>query len=526
MGPRRLWQFPGGLHLAPHKEESLRLPLAPAALPSRIILPLQQHIGEPARPVVQVGQTVLKGEVIARPEGYVSVPLHASTSGRVVAIEDRPIPHPSGLSGRCIVIEPDGQERWTEFHPALDYAAEDPTVLRTRVREAGIVGLGGAGFPSFVKLNRSPDRPVEVLILNGAECEPYITCDDMLMRTWPDEVISGALIMCRIVDAPYCLVGVEDNKPAAIEALRGAVSERRLGDRVEIVEIPTRYPAGGEKQLIQVLTGKEVPSGGLPADIGIVCHNVGTAVAVHHAILGGRPLVSRVVTLTGGALDGPRNLQVLLGTPIADLLSHCGVVTERLERLIMGGPMMGVALHSDEVPVVKTTNCILAAATDDLTPPRPVLPCIRCGACAAACPVSLLPQQLYWYARAKDFDAVQDYHLFDCIECGCCAYVCPSNLPLVQYYRFAKSEIWALEREREKAELARRRFEFRAQRLEREKADRAARMAQKKAQLGAESDREAKKAAIQAAVARAEARRRERAEAAREEGEEQDARVD
>jgi electron transport complex protein RnfC len=524
--PRRLWRFDGGVHLAPHKEESTRLALTPAPLPSQIILPLQQHIGEAAEPIVEVSARVLKGQAVARAKGYVSVPVHASTSGRVVAIEDRPVPHPSGLSGRCIVIEPDGWEQWVEPKGMSDYEAADVTVLRTRIREAGIVGLGGAGFPTFIKLNPGPEQRVEVLILNGAECEPYITCDDALMRAWPREVISGALVMRHIVGAPSCLIGVEDNKPAAIEALRSAVEERGIEGQVEVVAIPTLYPAGGEKQLVKVLTGKEVPSGGLPADIGVVCHNVGTALAVHRAIHEGRPLVSRVVTVTGGAVGEPRNLEVLLGTPIADLLSCCRVVSHRVQRLLMGGPMMGVALHSDEVPVVKTTNCILAAAKEDLAAEPPVLPCIRCGACVAACPAGLLPQQLYWFARAKDFEAVQDYHLFDCIECGCCAYVCPSHLPLVQYYRYAKSEIWDLEREREKAELARRRFEFRTERLEREKAERAARMAQKKAQLGAEADADAKRAAIEAAVARARARRREPAPADREQGERQDAKVD
>jgi electron transport complex protein RnfC len=522
----RLWGFPGGLRLPARKEESTRLPVMPARLPLRLMVPLQQHIGEAAEPVVQAGQRVLKGEIVARARGYVSVPAHAPTSGRVASVGEHPVPHPSGLCAPCILIEPDGLDQWVETKPVADFRREDPSVLRNRIREAGIVGLGGAGFPSSIKLNPGPDLEVGLLILNGAECEPYITCDDMLMRTWPEEVVSGAQVMGQVLGTRRCVIGVEDNKPDAIEALSAEVAKRGVAGEVEVVAVPTLYPAGGEKQLIKVLTGKEVPSGALPADVGVVCHNVGTAAAIHRAVNRGHPLVSRVVTVTGGAVAEPRNLDVLLGTPVSELLDQCAADTERIQRLVMGGPMMGLALHSDEVPVVKTTNCILAATAADLPAPRPVLPCIRCGECAAVCPVRLLPQQLYWYARAKDFDTVQDYKLFDCIECGCCAYVCPSNLPLVQYYRHAKSEIWALEREREKADLARRRFELRQERLQREKADRAARMAQKKAQLGDGVDQEGKKAVIQAALARAQARRQGETDAPRETGEERGAEID
>ncbi|MEJ2509406.1 MAG: electron transport complex subunit RsxC [Gammaproteobacteria bacterium] len=512
---RKLWHFHGGLSLAGHKDESMRKGVLPTRLPSHLILPLQQHIGEPAEPVVAVGDHVLKGEVIARAHGYVSAPVHATSSGTVVAIEERPVAHPSGLSAPCIVIETDGREKWRHRDTRItDYTALDPSELRNRIREAGVVGLGGAGFPAFIKLNPGTAR-VKTLILNGAECEPYITCDAVLMQERPREIVEGLLIMRHALRAETCLIGIEDNKPRAIEALRNTLAEYDA-EGVEVVAVPTRYPAGGEKQLIKVLTGEEVPSHGLPLHVGIVCHNVGTAAAVYRAIAVGEPLVSRIVTVTGRGISHPRNLEVLIGTPIADLLAECGETRGDLDRLIMGGPMMGFALHTDETPVVKTTNCILAATHEDVVPDQPALPCIRCGECTRVCPVSLLPQQLYWHARAKDFDKVQDYNLFDCIECGCCAYVCPSHLPLVQYYRFAKTEIWAKEREKERADIARRRHEFRLARLEREKAEREARHRQKREALAKDKNKgkgadqaadESKKAAIKEAMERAKAKR-------------------
>jgi electron transport complex protein RnfC len=505
---RSLSTFPGGLQLPSHKDASTREPIAPARLPRELILPLHQHIGEAAEPVVKEGDRVLKGQLIARCKGYVSAPVRAPSSGRITAIGDCSVPHPSGLHGHCVVIETDGLDQWVECHPIDDYTRLHLSALRNRVREAGIVGLGGAGFPSAVKLNPGPERQVDTLILNGAECEPYITCDDMLMRERAAEVVQGARIMQHITQARTCVIGVEDNKPQAIQALADAVAE--IGLDIEVVAIPTRYPTGGEKQLIKVLTGKEIPWSKLPADAGLLCHNVGTAAAVYRAIVHGEPLVSRIVTVAGAAVRRPRNLEVLIGTPVKDLLEECEADTERIERLIMGGSMMGITLQSDEVPVIKTTNCVLAATHTELGYHQSTLPCIRCARCADACPVALLPQQLYWYARAKDFDKAEEYSLFDCIECGCCAYVCPSHIPLVQYYRYAKGEIAARDLERQKAGVARQRFDLRQERLEREKAERTVRLAQKKAQLGKgeADDAAAKQAAIQAAVERAQAKKR------------------
>ncbi|MDP1707500.1 MAG: electron transport complex subunit RsxC [Gammaproteobacteria bacterium] len=475
---QKLWRFPGGLHLDGHKAESTTTPVAAARLPKRLVLPLQQHIGAPAKPLVAVGTHVLKGQVIAAASGYVSVPLHAPTSGTVVEIAEHAIPHPSGLSALCIVLESDGEDRWGKRHVIENPAAVQPSALRNVLREAGIVGLGGAGFPSFIKLNHLPGSVVDTLVLNGAECEPYITCDDMLMREHADEILAGLAIMRHALQARRCIIGIEDNKPEAYAAMLRAAQQASLPD-VEVIQIPTRYPAGGEKQLIHVLTGKEVPSNGLPIQISVVCHNVATARAVYRAITHGEPLITRYVTVTGDGVVAPRNLDVMLGTPMQELIEQCGGAADGA-RLVMGGPMMGFVLRHSDIPVIKTTNCLLLTRP---TTASQALPCIRCGACVDVCPAQLLPQQIYWHARAKDFAKTQAYNLFDCIECGACAAVCPSTIPLVQYYRFAKGEIWAQEREKQKADVARQRHEARLTRLTLEKTERDARHAEKKAAL-------------------------------------------
>lgn len=503
-GPRKLHRFHGGLQLDDQKSISNTLPVKAAGIPAQLILPLSQHIGAMAVPSVHTGERVLKGQRIARCDGYVSAPVHAPTSGTIVAISDRPIPHPSGLSAPCISIDTDGKDEWIEHQGHEDYANLDASELRNLIREAGIVGLGGAGFPTYIKLNPGSHQ-INTLLLNGAECEPYITCDDMLMRERADEIISGMRIMQHALQARECVIGVEDNKVEAFAALRKAIG---TAQDIELVRVPTRYPAGGEKQLIYTLTGKQVPSHGLPLDIGMVCHNVGTAAAVYRAIVKGEPLLSRIVTLTGSGIPQPRNLEVLLGTPIKDLLAQVHGDTDKSGKLIMGGPMMGFEILHAEAPVIKTTNCLLAQHPRDVEEPPAALPCIRCGECAEVCPVLLLPQQLYWHAQAREFDNVQDYHLFDCIECGCCSYVCPSHIPLVQYYRFAKTEIWQQERDKQKSDAARQRHEARLERLEREKREKKERHARKAASLqkkGTDSDTDKadpKKAAIMAALER------------------------
>jgi len=488
--------FPGGVHPPEHKSDSNTTPIRSAALPEQVVLPLAQHAGAPAEPVVAVGDRVRVGQLVAKARGLVSANVHASLAGTVVAIEPRPVQHASGMDQPCIVIAGDGSDEWLRMPPLADWQQREPAALLARIRDAGVAGMGGAGFPTAVKA--APRQKIAQLILNAVECEPYITADDRLMRERAADVIAGLNILRRVVAADEVLVGIEDNKPEAIAAMRGAA----LGQGVEVVVVPTKYPSGGEKQLIQNLTGKEVPSGGLPADVGIVCCNTGTAHAVFRAVVHGEALVSRIVTLTGDALAQRGNVEARLGTPVISLLRAAGLDEKRLHRLVMGGPMMGFTLHSTQVPVVKTTNCLIAATAHALPDPAPEQPCIRCGACAEACPASLLPQQLYWFSKAGEFAKAQDHHLMDCIECGACAYVCPSSIPLVQYYRFAKGEIRKKQADERKAERAKLRFEARQARIEQEQAEREARRkaraeaAKKRAEAPAEAPVAAAPAAI------------------------------
>lgn len=472
-GARRapVYDFPGGVHPAEHKTVSNRTPIAPGPRPAQLVLPLNMHLGAPARSIVAVGDRVLKGQMLAEPAGAVSAALHAPTSGTVVALGPRPIQHPSGMDALCIVLEPDGEDRWAERRPVADHTRLGPGKLIALLRDAGVAGLGGAGFPTSVKVNLGDHQRVEQLIINAVECEPYITADDRLMRERADEIVLGIQILQYLLNPHDTLIGIEDNKPEAIAALRAACAD----SDVEVRVVPTKYPSGGEKQLIQLLTGKEVPSGSIPAQCGVVCQNVGTAWAVKRAVHDGEPLLSRITTVTGDAVARPGNYEVWLGTPVADLLHHAGVDKERLGRLVMGGPMMGFTLHDPSVPVVKTSNCVIAASAEELPEPPPEQACIRCGACAEVCPANLLPQQLYWYAKTDDFERAQHHNLMDCIECGACAYVCPSHIPLVQYYRYAKGEIRTQAAEQIKADRARERFEARQARLEREQAEKEAR---------------------------------------------------
>lgn len=491
----RLFPFHGGLKTVRHKTESNREAVRASALPPRLTVPLRQHIGAIAKPLVQAGDRVLKGQMIGQPDGYISAGVHAPTSGRVAAVEQRPVPHPSGLPDWCVVIDSDGEDRWIDRQP-VDYRRLHPSELRNALRNAGVVGLGGAAFPSAVKLNLSGHcEHLQTLILNGAECEPWITCDDRIMRERAAEIVAGLDVMAHVLEPREVLIGIEDDKPEAIAAMTAACAETGY----QVRPVPTRYPSGSVKQLVKLLTGKETPVDGLPVDVGVQCFNVATAYTIHRAVDFGEPVISRIVTVTG-RVNQPQNIEALLGTPFAELVDQSGGYRDEIQRLIMGGPMMGFALHSDEVPVTKATNCILAAGAAELAPEQPAMPCIRCGACVDACPADLLPQQLYWHARAKEFDKAQDYHLFSCIECGCCSFVCPSRIPLVQYYRYAKNEIWAQEKEKQKAELARQRHQARQERLEREKQEREAKLRQK---TPPRAEPVAEKPSIEAAVARA-----------------------
>jgi electron transport complex protein RnfC len=499
----KIWDIPGGVHPPENKEQSMALPLGEIAIAKELIFPLSQHIGTAATPIVEVGEKVKAGQKIAEAVGPMSVPVHASTSGTISAIEERTLPHSSGMSGNAIVLESDGKHEFIDRNPDPDYLEKTPEELIEKIRNAGIAGLGGAGFPTAIKLNIHQSKKIDTLILNGTECEPYITADDRLMQDYAGDIIAGAELLAHILCYPQrVVIGIEDNKPEAIEKIKAAADNfTKQTDNnfsIEVATFPTKYPSGGEKQLIQILTGEEVQSGSLPSDLGIVVQNVGTAMAAYRAARFDETLTWRITTIVGEALGTQRNIKALLGTPIQHILDEHGFEANKCSRLVMGGPMMGFALPDASVPLVKTTNCIIAPSQQEFPDPPPAQACIRCGHCAEACPANLLPQQLYWYAKAEEYDRLQNHNLFDCIECGACSYVCPSAIPLVQYYRSAKSTIRQQQEEKIKSDHARQRFEFRKLRIEKaEQEKEAKRLARKKTAEEAKRLAAAKKAAAE-----------------------------
>lgn len=399
-----LWDFPGGVHPAENKKQSNKTELVHAAIPSEIVLPLKQHIGKAGNLLIAVGDTVLKGQQLTASDSGFTIPVHAPTSGQVTAIEPRTVAHPSGLSELCAVITPDGNDTWYEKTPVADYTQESADALIDVIRLAGISGMGGAGFPTAKKIQSGIAR-TEILIVNAAECEPYITADDKLMQEHADELIQGIEIVEHILKPKLTIIGIEDNKPAAIKALEQAAMNKDIVIRV----IPTKYPSGGEKQLIKILTNKEVPSGAIPADIGILVQNVGSLYSIKRAVIDGEPVVNRIVTLTGKTFKQPRNVWTLLGTPVQALLDEFGYKADKkLQRLIMGGPMMGFTLPHAQVPITKTANCILAPKRREIASDQYEMECIRCSQCAEACPASLLPQQLQWYAKSQEYEKLED----------------------------------------------------------------------------------------------------------------------
>ena len=526
---RALYDFHGGIHPEENKWQSTQGAVQNVTLPSTLIVPLQQHAGKPAKVLVNMGDSVLKGQLIAEADGVISANVHAPSSGVVREIAEHPIAHPSGLEANCIVIDTDGADNWCELEQHVDYLNLPREQVLRIVRSSGISGMGGAGFPTDVKLHPANLKQLNTLIINGIECEPYITADDMLMRTYADEMLRGIEIMARLLEPKQVVLAIEDNKQHAFEAIQAALAEKRSHAsapspyEVELAVIPTKYPSGGEKQLIYVLTGLEVPSGGIPADIGIVCQNVATARAVYRAVRYGEPLISRITTLAGDRFEQPCNVEALLGTPISHLLAEFNCKPAKREKIIIGGPMMGYTIEQIETALVKTTNCILAPEEQELPNDEFAQACIRCGLCTEACPAELLPQQLYWFTRSHEYEKAEHHNLFDCIECGACAYVCPSSIPLVQHYRHAKGEIKAKQLETEKSDRARVRFEARQERLEREtkekevkrkaRAETAAKLQAEKQKQQAEAENnsetaaakppiDSKKAAIEAALAR------------------------
>ena len=491
----KVWDFQGGIHPPEMKTQSNGTPLSELPLPHRFIIPLKQHIGHEGEICVSPGDKVLRGQPLTFGNGRM-LPVHAPTSGVIEEIGQHMTAHPSGLSELCIFMTPDGEDRWMPLNPLPDYRQHERAEIVQRIHDAGVAGLGGAGFPTATKL-KGGLRGINTLIINAAECEPYITADDRLMQDCATEVLEGCRILAWVLQAERVLIGIEDNKPEAIAALKKALgNERDLQIRV----IPTKYPSGGARQLTKILTGMEVPHGGRSTDIGVLMQNVGTAWAVKRAIINGEPITERVVTLTGEAIAQPRNVWCRLGTPISHLLHQVGFCPAPRQMVIMGGPLMGFTLSSLDVPVVKMTNCLLAPSSREMGDNSEEQSCIRCSACADACPAKLLPQQLYWYSQGGDHDKARAHHIDDCIECGACAYVCPSNIPLVQYYRQEKAELRAIDLEAKRTLEAKARFEARQARLEREKLAREARHVEAKQRVARSDNAElaAAKARIKA----------------------------
>ncbi len=473
----RLFKIRGGVHPEYRKELCADRSIEDLPIPALLHIPLQQHIGALATPAVRRGETVAKGQLLAHSQGVVSAPVHAPSSGRIVGIGSYPAHHASGLNVRTISLQPDGEERWSDdiqgVNEPFDLAPEE---IAARVSAAGIVGMGGATFPSAVKLNLRKRYSLHTLVINGAECEPYLTCDDRLMREHPEEVLDGIRIMARALGVSKCVIAIENNKPEAQEALEQAAKEF---DSIQIARLPTRYPMGSEKHLVQTLTGRETPARGLTADVGVVVHNPSTAFAVHEALRYGRPLVSRVMTVTGGAIHRPANMRVPLGTPLQNLIDHCGGFTVEPARLISGGPMMGQPLPSTRVPTVKGSNGLLAL-TEAETNRRGTMPCIRCASCVQACPCGLLPLEMAAHTRIGDLEGVVKLGLMDCIGCGSCSYVCPAHIPLVQYFNYAKGEMAARDRAKQKQTETKRLAEQRTQRMEAIKRAKREAMARRK----------------------------------------------
>ncbi|OSM01876.1 electron transport complex subunit RsxC [Magnetofaba australis] len=510
--------FHGGVHPEEHKDLSQFCSIESAGIPDKLYVPLHQHIGAPCDPAVDPGETVKKGQRIGNPVGFISAAVHAPTSGVIEEIVDHPVGHPSGLTMLCAVLKPDGKDEWIDGLKGIaDPFTAEPSAIRDAVREAGIVGLGGATFPSFVKLSPPGGKVAQILILNGVECEPYLTCDARLMEEQSKQIVDGAAIMLHALQTKECVIGIEDNKPAAIAAMQRACADH---PQITVQALPVMYPQGSEKQLIEVITGKQVPSGGLPIDAGVICHNVATALAISEAVREGKPLISRVVTMTGLGITRPANFDTLMGTPVRHLIDLCGGMKGNTTRMVMGGPMMGVALRDMtalDVPVVKGTSGILCLTAKEATE-KPEQPCIRCGHCLEVCPISLMPSEMAWLAKSDEFDKLQEYDIFDCIECGSCSYTCPANIPLVHYFRYGKLSIQAKERNARKTELAKARTQAKEERMAKEKAEREAKKkalkaktaankpaaaAEAKADASAGGDDKAAKAAKAAAAAKA-----------------------
>lgn len=426
--------FPGGTH--PHEGANgksvnggnaiVRLPAPP-----RVIIPLSQHIGAPAKALVKKGDLVKVGQLIGQASGYVSANVHASVSGKVWDVQ--PCLLASGMSVPAVIIDNDYKDEWVELHPAAQPENLSADELRRIVTEAGIVGLGGATFPTAVKLNPAPGKTIEKLVINGAECEPYLTADHRLMLEHAEEVIQGIRIVMKALGIKEALIGVEDNKPDAIAALTAAATEG-----MTVKALPVRYPQGGEKQLVYALTRRKVPAGGLPLDVGVAVCNVGTCYAIQQAVCLGKPLIERITTV-GGLVEKPGNFLVRIGSTVEQLLDACGGVQDGVKQMIYGGPMMGMAIARTDIPVTKGCSGILALGQEAKEPLESA--CIRCGRCLRACPMQLMPAKLDALSRAQRFDQAEKLGVMNCMECGVCTFVCPAKRSLTQSCRTAKKVI-------------------------------------------------------------------------------------
>lgn len=460
----------GGVHPDGHKNLSSALPIkTDVTLPERLFLPLYQQSGVESRPVVKAGDYVGKGQCIAVSSGTLSANLHASTSGKILGIEEIVAPHPSGLTAHAIVIEADGEDRWIERREIADPFSQDPDFLAHLVGEAGIVGMGGAIFPAAVKLRQGRRFEIRTLLINGGECEPYLTTDDALMRERAAEIVDGVRLIRYIIEAYKAVICIEDNKPQAIEAIKQAAAPHGY---IEVVTVPSIYPMGSAKQMIQAVTGYEVPAGARSNDLGVLVHNVGTVYAIQQALRHGKPLLSRISTISGSCIGQPRNVESLIGTPVRDLIEACGGLCDTPERVLLGGPMMGQVLPSLDIPMIKGGSGVLALSRKEVNE-RTTSPCIRCGRCVSACPMGLVPLEMAKNAKADKFDAAQQFGLRDCILCGSCAYVCPSHIPLVQYFEYAKGEIAGRKRSEQKLSFTQQLTAAKTERLEREAAAKA-----------------------------------------------------
>ncbi|OQX59414.1 electron transport complex subunit RsxC [candidate division KSB1 bacterium] len=431
--------FAGGVYPPEEKSHTEKKPIEEMPPPTTVVIPLQQHIGAPSEPIVKQGDQVRIGDRLSEPQGFVSVPVHASVSGTVQKIA--PLPHPLGDQMLAIVIENDGQDTVTDaIKPDENYLALTPDEMRQKIKEAGIAGMGGATFPTHVKLSPPESKPIDILILNGAECEPYLTADHRLMLEYSQDIFNGLKIFQKILNVKKTYIAIEKNKPDAIRKME----EIAQGDKeVEVIGLKVKYPQGAEKQLIKAITGREVPTGGLPMDVGCLVQNVGTAKAVFDALRWGKPLYQRVITVSGPGIQKPKNLLVRIGTPFKDVIAFCGGYTETANKLVMGGPMMGLSQYTDEVPVIKGTSgiVVLDGKTSPTVEPSP---CIGCGRCILTCPMGLVPTTIAQYVEAKNYEMAKKWNALDCIECGACTFVCPAKRPLLQSIRLGKYKIQTL----------------------------------------------------------------------------------